>query len=82
MDENFPTVNLEAQACGCKVLSFNTGGCGETNFGNLFLTKSNDVEKLRLELEECLEKDFLTIDSEKISLFAMASGYYKSFSRW
>ena len=34
MEENYPTVNLEAQACGTKVLSFDTGGCKETDTGN------------------------------------------------
>lgn len=28
--DNFPTVNLEAQACGTPVITFNTGGSGES----------------------------------------------------
>ena len=28
-DENFPTVNMEALACGLPVLTYNTGGCAE-----------------------------------------------------
>lgn len=29
-EDNFPTVNLEAQACGASVVTYDTGGCGET----------------------------------------------------
>ncbi|RDB60537.1 glycosyl transferase [Gordonibacter sp. 28C] len=29
-EDNFPTVNLEAQACGTPVLTYDTGGCEET----------------------------------------------------
>ena len=29
-EDNYPTVNLEAEACGTSVLTFNTGGCCET----------------------------------------------------
>lgn len=28
--DNFPTVNLEARACGTEVITYNTGGCAET----------------------------------------------------
>lgn len=30
MEDNYPTVNLEAEACGTPVLTYNTGGCAET----------------------------------------------------
>lgn len=30
LQDNFPTVNLEAQACGTPVITFNTGGSGES----------------------------------------------------
>lgn len=30
MYDNFPTVNIEAQACGTPVITFNTGGSGES----------------------------------------------------
>jgi len=29
-EDNYPTVNLEAEACGTKVITYNTGGCSET----------------------------------------------------
>lgn len=29
-EENYPTVNLESQACGTPIVTYNTGGCGET----------------------------------------------------
>lgn len=30
VEDNYPTVNLEAEACGTPVLTYDTGGCGET----------------------------------------------------
>lgn len=29
-EDNFPTVNLEAEACGTQVVTYDTGGCAET----------------------------------------------------
>ncbi len=29
-EDNYPTVNLEAQACGCRVITYDVGGCPET----------------------------------------------------
>ena len=29
-EENYPTVNLEARACGTPVITYDTGGCRET----------------------------------------------------
>lgn len=43
LEENYPTVNLEAQACGTKVISFDTGGSKETDLGNgLFYLTNKD----------------------------------------
>lgn len=33
-EDNYPTVNLEAQACGTFVVTYNTGGCSETLLPN------------------------------------------------
>ncbi|MFR3998504.1 MAG: glycosyltransferase [Paratractidigestivibacter faecalis] len=29
-EDNYPTVNLEAEACGTPVWTYDTGGCAET----------------------------------------------------
>ena len=30
VEDNYPTVNLESEACGTPVVTFDTGGCAET----------------------------------------------------
>ena len=29
-EDNYPTVNLESEACGTPVITYDTGGCAET----------------------------------------------------
>jgi len=45
-EENYPTVNLEARACGTKVVSYDTGGCKETLGEKDMLVPKGDVQKL------------------------------------
>lgn len=35
-EDNYPTVNLEAQACGTRVITYDTGGCRETMLSQEF----------------------------------------------
>lgn len=44
-EDNYPTVNLEAQACGTPVITYDTGGCKETTKGK-GLCKIGDVHTL------------------------------------
>ena len=56
--DNYPTVNLEAIACGTPVLTFKTGGSPESaGMVNSMIIKSNS-------LEETIEK-ILSFDSRK-----------------
>lgn len=71
LEENFPTTNLEAIACGTKVISFDTGGCNETiDYGKLGICiKKGDINELEskilkvkefnLELNNNINKKFM-----------------------
>ena len=54
LEDNYPTVNLEAQACGTKVLTFDTGGCSETKLVNekFFLVDIADYYNIVLSIIE------------------------------
>lgn len=68
LEENFPTVNMEAIACGTPVVSFNTGGSSETfdescgiavpkGNNELLLSSIKDVcEKGIISRENCVKK--------------------------
>ena len=45
-EDNYPTVNLEARACGTRVITYDTGGCAETLGEKDILIPKGDVNKL------------------------------------
>ena len=50
-EDNYPTVNLEAEACGTRVITYDTGGCRETIHGTQgVVVKTGDIENLYSEI--------------------------------
>ena len=50
-EDNYPTVNLEAQACGTPVITYDTGGCRETiRLEQSAVVKTGDLESVIREL--------------------------------
>ena len=50
-EDNYPTVNLEAQACGTKVITYDTGGCRETiHTDSAKVVETGNVEGLYKEI--------------------------------
>lgn len=45
-EDNYPTVNLEAEACGCKVITYDVGGCRETISNQSILVETGDLNKI------------------------------------
>ena len=45
-EDNLPTVNLEARACGTRIVCYDTGGCAETLDQGDVLVPKGDVEAL------------------------------------
>lgn len=57
LEDNYPTVNLEAVACGTPIITYNTGGCKEQVFPNTGYV-CDGYEDLLEKINLCLEKDY------------------------
>lgn len=57
-EDNLPTVNIESLACGCPVITYNTGGSGEV----LDETCGSVIEKGNIDL---LEKEIIRVCEDK-----------------
>lgn len=55
-EDNYPTVNLEAAACGCRVVSFDTGGCRETLGPEDILVPKGDIDRLTEQVTAVCQK--------------------------
>ena len=81
LSDNYPTVNLEAQACGCKVISFDTGGSKETQAGNLYLISKEMLKNGNLQefFSRVYNNQLNSIDYVKLSKQTMTDSYIKLF---
>lgn len=81
LDDNYPTVNLEAQACGLKVLTYNTGGSLETNCGNLFSCKEQSPERIFKLIKEICSKENKKVNLDKLNFGRMSKEYFELFKK-
>lgn len=76
-EDNFPTVNLEALACGTPVIAYNTGGCREqilSNCGNI--VPRGNIVKLKEEIEQiCKEEKNIEACKESVKHFEKQKAY-------
>lgn len=56
LEDTYPTVNLEAVACGCRVVTFDTGGCPETVTPEDILVPRGNGTLLLEKIREVCEK--------------------------
>lgn len=80
LDDNYPTTNLEAQACGTPVITFNTGGSPESvQFGKIVYEK--DVDALKDAIMEVLSYDKIgKINYDVLSKKSLAQRYIQLYS--
>ena len=45
-EDNYPTVNLESEACGTPVITYDTGGCKETISSSSFAVETGNIDKI------------------------------------
>lgn len=82
-EDNFPTVNLEAIACGTNVITYNTGGCKETVWGtDNYVLEKGDVDscvKIICGEYSKFEKNKFSVNCEN-SLEKMIKEYFELYS--
>lgn len=77
-EENFPTVNIEALACGLPIVTFNTGGSPEIIDKTCgIVVEKNNVEQFKNEIINICENN--TIDKNACLLRAKKYDMQKSF---
>ena len=75
LDDNLPTVNIEAQLCGCNVLTYDVGGAIETDCGLLMIiNEKNIIDDAYLDNVSMCEKRTLVLD--KFDKSTMSNAYY------
>lgn len=84
-EDNYPTTNLEALACGTPVCTYRTGGSIESvNEGNGFVVEKNELGEVKKIIKERLHSRkmglHLDIDRKRISKEYMAEQYIKLYN--
>lgn len=81
--ENYPTVNIEALACGTPVLTYETGGSPEIvrKYGGAVVEKEN-VQAVKNKIEEMMKKQYeISFTSEENDVNYMIKNYLAIYER-
>ena len=78
-EDNYPTVNLEAQACGTLVITYDTGGSPEST-SNGFVTKCGDLESIKNGVNNCIT-DRMTNEFDYIDYLTVVSLYVNLYEK-
>ena len=76
-EDNFPTVNLEAQACGCPVLTYATGGAVET-VPPENTVKKGDVREMVRQIPRAVAEKRL-VDSSALDKSVVLAEYLETY---
>ena len=79
-EENYPTVSLEGQACGARVVTFDTGGCKETDCGNLYVAP-RDVASLADTVRQVIATPKNPVNYPKMDANTMVQEYLQLYGR-
>lgn len=79
LEDNYPTVNLEAQACGLAVVTFDSGGAKETIFGDHCYYVNTLEEFLELLDSVDFKNVKCSIDRQKYDKYVLFDQYIKLY---
>lgn len=63
-EDNYPTVNMEALACGTPIITFRTGGsieCVDNTCGSII--ESDDIDSLEIEIKHICENNIYSVEN-------------------
>lgn len=81
-EDNFPTVNLESQACGTPVITYNTGGSPEgIIFGCGCVIEQSDLNALVKRLKQMEEIQSIKIECAEIAKEKMLERYMETYRK-
>lgn len=66
LEDNYPTTNLEAIACGIPVITFNIGGSPESAYADEDKIVTNDINSIVETIKECSFDRIINVDSKKM----------------
>jgi glycosyltransferase involved in cell wall biosynthesis len=82
LEDNYPTTNLEAQACGTPVVTFETGGSPENVLNGEVVREKNAIELkeaiLRIKNRKIVPN---TVETEKFSKECCVKQYYELYEK-
>lgn len=80
LEDNFPTTNIEALACGTPVITFNTGGSKESLDESCgIVVEKGDIDKLIQEIQNLFVSDISKLNCVKRSKMFNKNDRYKDY---
>ncbi len=79
-EDNYPTVNLEARACGLPVITYKTGGSPESAGEDAIIVDVGDIYGLKLAIEQQLGKKNENINKVDLSAETKFTEYIKLYN--